>query len=216
MKNVLIIGANGQIGRIIATKMKDSADFLPVALFRKENQKKFFESHNIDYKIVDLEEEVDALANAMEGMDAVVFTAGSGGKTGYDKTLAIDLDGAVKSMEAAEKAGIKRFVMISAIHADNRESWDKSGIKPYYVAKHYADQFLKSSGLDYTILRPGRLFNKDGSGKITITDPASKEGVSREDVADIVLEVLNHDNSIGKTIAFNEGDVSIKEVVSGI
>ena len=216
MKHVLIIGANGQIGRIIATKMKTSADFLPVALFRKENQKEFFESHNIDYKIVDLEEDVDALVNAMEGMDAVVFTAGSGGKTGYDKTLTIDLDGAVKSMEAARKAGIKRFVMISAIHADNRESWGKSGIKPYYIAKHYADQFLKSSGLDYTILRPGRLFNKEGSGRITITDPGSKGGIAREDVADIVLAVLNHDNSISKTIAFNEGDIPIEEVISGM
>lgn len=216
MKNVLIIGANGQIGRIIATKMADSDDFAPTALFRKENQKEFFENHNVNFKIVDLEEDIDALANATEGMDVVVFTAGSGGKTGYDKTLNIDLDGAVKSMEAAQKAGVKRFVMISAIHADSREAWDKSGIKPYYIAKHYADHILKSSGLDYTILRPGRLFNKEGSGKITITNPASEEGIAREDVANIVLEVLNHDNTIGKTIAFNEGNIPIDKVISEI
>lgn len=213
MKKVLIIGANGQIGKLIVTKMAASSDFTPTALFRKEQQKEFFENQNVNYKIVDLEEDSDSLVNAMVGMDAVVFTAGAGGKTGYDKTLTIDLDGAVKSMEAAQKAGVKRFVMISAIHADNRDLWDKSGIKPYYIAKHYADQFLKLSGLDYTILRPGRLFNKDGTGKITITNPASKEGVAREDVAELVLEALIHDNTIGKTIAFNEGNEPIEEVV---
>ena len=113
MKKVLIIGANGQIGKIITTKMKGSADFVPVALFRKENQKVFFENHNVEYKIVDLEEDLDTLVNSMKGTDAVVFTAGSGGETGYDKTLIIDLDGAIKSIEAAKKAGVKRFVLIS-------------------------------------------------------------------------------------------------------
>lgn len=216
MKNVLIIGANGQVGRIITTKMKASSDVLPTALFRKEKQKEFFESHDVDYRIADLEENIDTLAGAMEGMDAVVFTAGSGGKTGYGKTLSIDLDGAVKSIEAAQKVGFKRFVMISAMHADNRKFWDESGMKPYYVAKHYADRMLISSGLDYTILRPGRLFNKEGTGKITITNPASEEGIAREDVADTALEVLKHDNAIGKTIEFNEGNLPIGEVISEI
>ena len=213
MKKVLIIGANGQVGKIIVQKMKDAADFIPVALFRKEEQKGFFEGLDVSYKIVNLEEEVDTLANAMAGMDAVVFSAGSGGKTGLDKTLTVDLDGAVKSMEAAVKAGVNRFVIISALHADNRGLWDETGIKPYYVAKHYADHILKSSGLDYTILRPGQLLNKEGTKKITVTDPSSKKGVAREDVANTVLAVLNDDNAIGKTIAFNEGDVSIEEVV---
>ena len=216
MKNVLIIGANGQVGKIITTKMKASDDFSPTALFRKEKQKEFFQEHDVNYRIVDLEEKIDSLAEAMEGMDAVVFSAGSGGKTGYDKTLTIDLDGAVKSMEAARKAGVKRFVMISALLADNRDFWAESGIKPYYIAKHYADQMLKESGLDYTILRPGRLFNKAGTGKITITDPAAQEGVPREDVADTVLEVLRQDNAAGKTIEFNEGNTPIEEVISKV
>lgn len=216
MKNVLIIGANGQIGRIITTKMKDSTDFTPTAAFRKEKQKYFFEKQDVNYKIVDLEEEVDILANAMTGMDAVVFSAGSGGKTGLDKTLTVDLDGAVKSMEAARKAGVSRFVIISSINADNRDVWETTGIKPYLIAKHYADRILKSSGLNYTILRPGRLLNEDGTGNITTDAPASKRGVPREDVADTVLEVLRQDNTIGKIITFNEGDAPIKQIVSEI
>ncbi|HKK44239.1 MAG TPA: NAD(P)H-binding protein, partial [Balneolaceae bacterium] len=79
-----------------------------------------------------------------------------------------------------------------------------------------ADQILKERDLDYTILRPGRLFNKAGTGKITITDPAAQEGVPREDVADTVLEVLRQDNAAGKTIEFNEGNTPIEEVISKI
>lgn len=216
MKNVLIIGANGQVGKIIATKMKATTDFSPVALFRKEKQKAYFEDNDIDYRVVDLEENIDTLASAMEGIDAVVFSAGSGGGTGLDKTLAVDLDGAVKSMEAAEKTGVNRFVIISSINADNRDAWEDTGIKPYLIAKHYADRILKSSGLDYTILRPGRLFNEEGTGKITTDNPSSKRGIPREDVANTVLEVLKHDNAIGKVITFNEGETPIEEAVQEV
>ena len=216
MKKVLVIGAHGKVGRIIVTKMNDSSDFTPVALFRKEEQKGFFEEHEVDYHIVDLEDDLQALEKAMQDIDAVVFTAGSGGKTGFDKTLAIDLDGAVKSMDAAKNAGVDRFVMVSAMNADNRESWGEKEIKPYYIAKHYADKILRSTGLDYTIMQPGRLFDKDGTGKITVANPSSKDGVPREDVAQTVLEVLKHDNTIGKTIAFNEGDVPVEEALREI
>ncbi|NIR65572.1 MAG: NAD(P)H-binding protein, partial [Aliifodinibius sp.] len=89
-------------------------------------------------------------------------------------------------------AGVQRFVMISAMHADNRQAWQQSKIKPYMVAKHYADRFLKSSGLDYTILQPGRLLDKKGIGKITITNPTDAEGIAREDVAEMVLAVLRN------------------------
>lgn len=76
---------------------------------------------------------VDSIATAAKGCDAIVFTAGSGGKTGDDKTLLIDLDGAGKTIEAAEKAGIDRFIMVSAIQANNRDNWHHN-ILPYYAA----------------------------------------------------------------------------------
>ena len=128
-----------------------------------------------------------------------------GGKTGDDKTLAIDLDGAVKAMEAADKAGVKRFVMVSALHTDTRSAWKASGINGYYIAKHYADRQLRSSGLDYTILRPGLLLDEKASETITTENPEAQKGVSREDVANLILAVLEHDNSIGKVITFNQG-----------
>lgn len=215
MKKVLIIGANGKVGKHITKKMKDSDDFTPTALIRKEEQKSHFDDLGVDSKVVSLEDSVDKLKEAISGHDAVVFTAGSGGNTGSDKTLSVDLDGAVKTMEAAKSASVDHYVMVSAMMADNRKVWEKlEGMKPYYVAKHYADQILKSSGLDYTILRPGLLLDEEGTGKIEIENPASKKGVPREDVAATVLASLRSDNSKNKIFEFNTGDTEIERVVS--
>jgi nucleoside-diphosphate-sugar epimerase len=215
MKKVLIIGANGKVGKHIAKKMKEADDFTPTALIRKEEQKSHFDDLGIESRVVSLEDSVDKLKEAISGHDAVVFTAGSGGNTGSDKTLTVDLDGAVKSMEAAKSAGVDRYVMVSAMMADNRKVWEKlEGMKPYYVAKHYADRLLKSIELDYTILRPGLLLDEEGTGKIDIENPASKKGVPREDVAATVLASLRSDNSKNKIFEFNTGDTEIERVVS--
>lgn len=214
MRKVLVIGANGKVGRILTQKLHDSSDFEPTAVFRKEEQSDLFREIGVDYHVLSLEDTVDKISSLMEGMDVIVFTAGSGGKTGDDMTLAIDLDGAVKAMEAADKAGVKRFVMVSAIHADDRSKWKASGINGYYIAKHYADRILKNSSLDFTILRPGLLLEEAGTEKITVDNPESKKGVPREDVANLILAVLTQENAIGKTITFNQGETSITDIVS--
>ncbi len=211
--NVLIIGANGKVGRILTEQLNEDPGFNPVALIRKEEQKPFFEERNVPCRVVSLEDPVDDIAGAMDAIDAIVFTAGSGGKTGYDQTLAVDLDGAVKSMEAAARAGISRFVMVSALNAGNRAAWNTSKIKPYYIAKHYADRLLAGSELAYTILRPGRLSNQPGTGRITTSDPQKREGVSREDVANLIVETLRNENTVGRIIEFNEGDTPVEEAI---
>src|SRR5690625_3421650 len=216
MRKVIVLGANGKVGRILIDKLKNSSRFHPVAAVRKEEQLKRFKDKGVDTQLVSLEDSVEAISQVLKGNDAIVFTAGSGGSTGADKTLAVDLDGAVKAMEAAEKVGVKRFVMVSAIHADDRNKWKDSGIPGYYIAKHYADRILKHSDLDYTILRPGLLLDEPGSGSITTEDPESRKGVPREDVADLLVEVLDHNNSIGKTVTFNQGETPIKEVARNL
>ena len=216
--NVLIIGANGKIGRIVAEKMKASPRFNPTAFIRKEEQKAFFDAMDVPVKIASLESSVDEIADAMKGFDAVVFTAGSGGKTGFDKTLEIDLDGAVKSMIAAKQVDVKRYVMVSAVHADNRESWSESGIKPYYIAKHFADKELQQSSLDYTILRPVRLTDEAGTGKVTIkaTPEKIQPEIPRADVASTILEVLLHPETVGKIMVMSEGETRIDDAILAV
>jgi uncharacterized protein YbjT (DUF2867 family) len=109
---------------------------------------------------------------------------------GADKTLLVDLDGTVKTMEAAEKIGTKRFIMVSAIQAHRRENWNDK-IKHYYVAKHYADKILEQSDLTYTIIRPGWLLNEPGTGKVSVAENLNGGSIPREDVAKTFLASLN-------------------------
>ena len=93
----------------------------------------------------------------MKGFDKVIFSVGSGGNTGADKTIIVDLDGAVKTIEASKIAGVQRFIMVST-YDSRRQAFDASGdLKPYTIAKHYADEYLKQSGITYTIVHPGLL-----------------------------------------------------------
>ncbi|UGU16120.1 NAD(P)H-binding protein [Sinomicrobium kalidii] len=103
MKHILIVGASGKVGKILAEKLKNAPDFIPTAFFRSPGQKVFFEEMGVAYHVGSIENSPEEIADALKGMDAVVFSAGSGGHTGDDKTLTVDLDGAVKVMEAAEK-----------------------------------------------------------------------------------------------------------------
>lgn len=211
-QNILIIGANGKIGRLTCEKMAKSVHFKAIAGIRNADQAHYFTDLGLAHRMIDLEGPVERLVENFEDVDAIVFTAGSGGSTGADKTLTVDLDGAVKTMEAAEIASVQRYIMVSAVHADNRGAWEATGIKPYYVAKHYADRALKNSTLDYTILRPARLLDGAGTGQIsTDSQSGAPLEIFRDDVAEVVLHVLAERRFIGSTIDLLRGDRSIAD-----
>lgn len=212
----LIIGANGKIGRRISNKMTESSDFEPTAFIRKAEQRSYFESINVPTLVKSLEKDVDELKEAFKGYDAVVFTAGSGASTGADKTIEVDLYGAVKAIEAAKANDVNRFVMVSAAYSDEPSFWSDS-MKPYYIAKHMADKELKRSGLEYTILRPVGLTDKDEAGKIKIEEDPRKlsKEIPREAVAESVLEVLRNSSTSGKILEMSEGDQEIAKAVGG-
>lgn len=212
---VFVVGANGQIGKHLVDLLKDSPDHTVRAMIRKEDQRKHFEKNGIEAAVVSLTGTVDEIANAAKGCDAIVFTAGSGGSTGADQTLLIDLDGAVKTIEAAENLGINRFIMVSAFQANNRESWNEA-IKPYYVAKHYADRALLQSDLNYTIIRPGGLVNEPGTGKVTAAEELERGSIAREDVARTILASLTEENTYKRSFDLISGDTAIAEALREI
>jgi nucleoside-diphosphate-sugar epimerase len=219
MKNILIIGAHGKIGQLLTNRLSKSGEFSPTAFIREESQKSDFSAENLNFTVGNLEESVDDMAKKFKDHDAVVFAAGSGGSTGADKTLSIDLEGAVRSMDAAKRAGIKRFVMVSAAGSDDRSFWDKAeGMKPYYVAKHYADEMLRNSGLNYTILRPVMLTDDPATGKIAANDTMEglNKEISREDVAAVIEHVLDRDDTYGKVFELSKGEKSIDDAVSAV
>lgn len=214
--NVLVVGANGQIGQHLVDILKEEGKHTPIAFVRKEEQVKSFEDKGVEARLGDLEATVDEIKERMEGIDAVVFTAGSGGSTGPDKTLLIDLDGAVKVMEAAETSGIERFVMVSALGADDREKWSKE-IKPYYVAKHYADWWLMDSELTYTIIRPGMLENEDSKETVLIKDAITRTddySVPRVDVAKVIAASLDNEKTFRQAFDLTSGDSTIEDALN--
>ncbi|MEC1434633.1 SDR family oxidoreductase [Bacillus spizizenii] len=209
---VFLIGANGQIGQRLVSLFRDNPDHSIRAMVRKEEQKAPLEAAGAEAVLANLEGSPEEIAAAAKGCDAIIFTAGSGGSTGYDKTLLVDLDGAAKAMEAADIAGIKRFVMVSALQAHNRENWNES-LKPYYVAKHYADKILEASGLTYTIIRPGGLRNESGKGTISVAVDLERGFISRDDVAKTVIASLDETNTENRAFDLTEGDTPIAEAL---
>ncbi|TKD68231.1 SDR family oxidoreductase [Pseudalkalibacillus hwajinpoensis] len=214
---VLIVGANGQVGKHLVSFIQDHKELEAKVMIRKEEQASYFNDLGAETVVVDLEEDINAIAKAAEGVDAIVFTAGSGPNTGADKTVLVDLDGAVKTMKAAEEAGVKRFVMVSSFDT-TREAIQSapSSFAPYVAAKHYADEWLKTTDLDYTIIHPGALTNDEGIGKVNAASKVERNEISREDVASVILATLENDATIGKEFQVVKGTKSIKDEINSI
>ncbi len=213
---VTIIGANGKVGRLVAKKLHTKGHSV-VAMVRKANQQAFFRAQGIATVLGDLTKSIAELTKVLEDSDAVVFTAGSGGATGAEQTMLIDLDGAVKAIEASKKAGISYFVMVSAIGAgrwltDHPVWLDQLGA--YYPAKFYADEWLENSGLPYTIVRPGGLTDEAETGKIKIGTNLEPSPISRHDVAETIVAVLESQPATNHVFDFVAGETPIDEAVA--
>ncbi|MDX1572752.1 MAG: SDR family oxidoreductase [Methylophaga sp.] len=211
MAKTLVIGANGQIGKLLVSLMVERQQSVR-AMIRKPEQADYFQKLGVEVSIGDLEQPLSD--EAFQDCDKVVFTAGSGGKTGADKTILVDLWGACKAVEMAVKHKVTQFIMVSAQHAGDPENGN-SGIKHYNVCKHFADQYLLGSGLPFTILRPGKLTDEPATGKISIQRPEDKTQrfISRADVAHYILHCLTHDNTINHIIALYQGDLFIEDAL---
>ena len=214
---VLVVGANGQIGKHLVSFIQKSDDLQAKAMIRKEEQASYFKELGADTAIVDLEGEIDDIAEAAKDVDAVVFTAGSGPKTGKDKTIMVDLDGAVKTIEATKKAGVKRFVMVSSFDTTRKAIQEApESFAPYVAAKHYAVEWLKDTDLDYTIVHPGGLTNDEATGKVTVGMSGELGKVPREDVAQTIFATLKNDSTIGKEFQVISGETPVEEAVKSV
>ncbi|MDQ0352290.1 uncharacterized protein YbjT (DUF2867 family) [Alkalibacillus filiformis] len=217
MKKVLVVGANGQIGKHLVASIQESDQLEAKAMIRKKDQASFFKDLGADVAVADLEGEIEDIKKAAEDVDAIVFTAGSGPHTGKDKTIMIDLDGAVKTIEAAKQANVKRFIMVSSFDT-TREAIQSApeSFAPYVAAKHYADEWLKDTNLDYTIVHPGILTNDDGKGQVSLSGKSEPTEVPREDVAKVIKAALENDNTIGKSFKAIKGNQAIEDAIKTV
>ncbi len=212
--NVLVIGAAGNIGRLVVKSLAENIQHHVKAMVRKTDQMREMEKLDAKPILADLEQD---FSYAMNDVNAVIFTAGSGSSTGHDKTIAVDLDGAVKAVDLAVKHGIKRFIMLSSIGADQPDAFP-AFIQPYLEAKQAADAHLMKSGLNYTIVRPGELTNNPPTGKVTaaVQVPDRTSTVSRADVAEVIVQCLLSPETEGRVFELVAGSVPISEALKQV
>ncbi|HLQ96499.1 MAG TPA: SDR family oxidoreductase [Pseudogracilibacillus sp.] len=208
---VFVVGANGQIGKQLVQLLHESKEHTVRAMVRAEDQAEAYKQAGIETVVADLEGSVPDLVTAAKGCEAIVFAAGSGGHTGADKTLLVDLEGASRTIEAAQQLSVKQFVMVSAINANKRDNWTR--IQHYMVAKHHADRLLQESGIPYTIVRPGGLLNEPATGKISMGNDLERSTIPRADVAAVLYEVLGKERLYNKAFDIVSGEETIAEAI---
>ncbi len=209
---VLIAGSHGNIGRRL-TRLLADAGHEPVAMIRDEAQAQEMRALGGQPLVADLAGDV---AHTPQGCDAIVFTAGAGPGSGPEPKQVIDRGGAERLVAAAREHQVARYVMVSTVRADDPTSGPEHMV-PYFEAKGQADATLAASGLDFTIVRPGRLTDDPGDGRVAIAPSLPRGGsVTRDDVAAVVAACLQRPDTIGWTFELLDGEVPIHEALDAL
>lgn len=207
--DVVVAGGHGQIGLRLLRLLADGGHRAR-GLVRNPDHVQDLAEAGAEAVVCDMEA-LDDLAGCCEGADAVVFAAGAGPGSGPERKRTVDLGAAVKLMEA----GVRRYVMVSAISAGRPDEWSEP-MRPYYEAKAEADRRLEESGLEYTIVRPGGLTDDPGTGRVTVGTGLGYGDIPRDDVAAVLFAVLGTPGSVGKTFELVSGDTPVGDAVAGL
>jgi uncharacterized protein YbjT (DUF2867 family) len=213
---VAIAGGHGQIALIIQRKLSE-AGHLAVGIIRNPDQAADLLVAGGIPLVIDLENtDADTLAKDLEGIDAVVFAAGGGPNSGAARKLTVDRDGAILLADAAERQGIKRYVMVSAIATDNFDPDSDDVFQVYLRAKSEADADLRARDLDWTVIRPGSLTNEPGQGTVQVAESTGPGSIPREDVAAVVVETLLGGRAVRRQFELISGDTEISEALKAV
>jgi uncharacterized protein YbjT (DUF2867 family) len=210
--DVAIAGGHGQIGRRLARLLVARGDRVR-GLIRNPDHSDDLRSDGAEPVVCDLESaSVDDVAAAVAGADAVVFAAGAGPGSGAERKLTLDRDGAVKLVEAAQSAGVPRYVIVSSVGAESPPD-DDSVFSVYLRAKAEADQALMASDRDWTVVRPGMLTDDPGTGRARVQEEPIRAEVPRDDVAAVLAAVVDESRAVGKVLYVVGGDDPIEDAL---
>jgi uncharacterized protein YbjT (DUF2867 family) len=213
--DIVIAGGHGKIALHLERLLADHGHRVR-GLIRNPAHAPDLEERGAEAVVADLEElDVDALAPVVDGADAIVFAAGAGPGSGPQRKWTVDYAGAVKLMEVGRRNGIDRYVMVSSTGADP-EAEDDGGFGTYLRAKGQADKKLVESGLAYTIVRPGRLTDDPGTGRVKVGEPSEvgRGEIPRADVAAVLAAVLDTPATAGVIFEVISGDTPIEEAIA--
>ena len=211
MSTVAIAGGHGKIALLLGRLLADRGDTVR-GLIRNPAQEEDLRAAGIEPVIADLESESD-IASAIRGADAVVFAAGAGPGSGDARKKTVDLGGAVKLVEAAKAEGVSRYLIVSSMGAEKAPEDGSEGFGAYLQAKFEADEAVRASGLDYTVVRPGGLTDDPGTGLVKIAEKTERGKVPRADVAAVFVACLDTPSTIGKSFDLISGDTPIADAL---
>lgn len=215
MSRILVIGGHGKVARLLTPLLVRDGHQV-TALFRNPDHQAEVVADGATARVFDIEQaDTATIAAQLADHDAVVWSAGAGGGDAA-RTYAVDRDAAIRSMQAAEQARVRRYVMVSYLGAGLEH-----GLGPddaffaYAQAKGAADAYLRGTALDWTVLGPGRLTLDPPTGRIT-RDPGNDAdgGVSRANVAQVIAVALATPATIGKTVGFIDGQTPIPQALA--
>ena len=213
--DVLIVGANGKTGKLIVPLLLE-VGHRPRAMIRLDAQREDMLALGAEPVFGDLEAPLEAV---VRGHAAVIFAAGSGSKTGPEKTVDVDQNGAISLIDACLAENCRRFVMLSSMATGAHERAPQK-LHHYLASKAIADDHLSASGLDATIVRPGYLSDDAGTGRIRTGEDlgqvADGGSISREDTARVLAQCLDRPNTIAATFEMLAGDTPIAEALAAL
>ena len=213
---IIIAGGHGQIARQLGRLVAD-AGHEPVGLIRNAEHVTDLESDRIGWTLIDFEDtDLAQMTDAVRGADVVVFAAGGGADGNAQRKETVDKGAAILLADAAEAAGVSRYVMVSAMGIDGLDEDSDDVFQVYLRAKRDADDHLRATDLDWTVVKPGRLTDDVPTGRVRIAEHLEGGSVTRGDVAHVLAEVVETDSTIGKTFDILGGDVAIAEAVAKV
>ncbi len=213
MKKVFIVGGSGKIARHLAKQLR-SRGYAPQSLHRHAEQAEELKALGAAPVSGDLLKlSVTELAELMSGSEIVVFSAGAGGKGGPEMTNAIDGRGLELAVTAAQKAGIQRFLLVSAFPEAGRGKQISATFENYMAVKKRADVHLAETNMDWVILRPGTLLDAPGTGKVHAGLAIPYGEVPREDVAATLAEIIDRPQVNRVIIELTGGDTPVEQAI---
>ncbi|MEU1847274.1 SDR family oxidoreductase [Micromonospora sediminicola] len=214
---VVIAGGHGKIAKLLERELAGRGD-TAVGLIRNPEHEAALRAAGAEPVVCDLEHtDVDALAAHLAGTDAVVFAAGAGPGSGADRKDTVDRGAAVLLADAAVRAGVRRYLLVSSMGVDDPPAAGTDEVWAAYLrAKKAAEDEVTGRDLDVTVLRPGRLTDDEPAGRITLARHVDPGAVSRADVARVLLALLNAPGTAGRTVELVGGDTPIAEAVGAL
>ncbi|WP_341952464.1 SDR family oxidoreductase [Salinibacterium sp. TMP30] len=216
MKRIVIVGGHGKIALSLAELLSGRGHHVH-SLIRNSDQEADISATGAMPVLADIEAlSAEELSEIFTGNDTIVFAAGAGGAS-MERTYAVDRDAAIRTMDAAAHAGVDRYIMLSYKGASlDHGVPEDNDFFAYAESKAAADDHLRKGPLHYTIVGPGPLSSERASGMIDVGDAATAEQASRDNVAQVLAEVIDSDNTIGHTIEFMDGSTPIADAVAAI